>query len=46
MCANDSSGIKAACAVFEPITYSDLDTPATVEQIEKLDIRWVRLCGK
>lgn len=43
-CASGSSGIKAACAVFQPITYSSRDTPETVAQIELHDVRWMRLC--
>ena len=39
-------GIKAACAVFEPITYSSRDTPETVAQVERFDVKWNRLCGK
>lgn len=44
-CANPSGGIRGACAVFAPITYSQLDSPETVAQIEQHDVRWLRLCS-
>lgn len=43
-CSANTSGIKAACAVFQPITYSSRDTPETVAQVEAYDIKWERTC--
>lgn len=45
-CSHFSAETRSACAIFSPITYSQLDTPATVKQIEQHDVRWMRLCGK
>lgn len=45
-CAGDSSGIRAACAVFKPISYSSRDTPETQAQVEEHDVKWLRLCER
>lgn len=44
--ASCASTSDLSCVVFKPITFSDKDTPETVEQIIQFDSTWERLCLK
>lgn len=35
-----------SCLVFKPITFSELDTQETKEQIVEHDTKWLRVCQK
>lgn len=44
-CSGNIDGIKSACGVFPPISYSVRDTEETRKQIVIHNVRWERTCA-